>query len=109
MTADIKIGSDTVKLCGNAATAIRYKQLFHRDLLMQFKGMDIDNFEADIVKELAFVMTQQAQGADFRQVSFDDYVEWLARYEEQELLQAAASIINVWIQNTATAVQPKKK
>lgn len=109
MTADIKIGSDTVKLCGNAATAIRYKQLFHRDLLMQFKGMDIDNFEADIVKELAFVMTQQAQGADFRQVSFDDYVEWLAQYEEQELLQAAASIINVWIQNTATAVQPKKK
>lgn len=109
MTADIKIGSDTVKLCGNAATAIRYKQLFHRDLLMQFKGMDIDNFEADIVKELAFVMTQQAQGADFRQVSFDDYVDWLAQYEEQELLQAAASIINVWIQNTATAVQPKKK
>lgn len=109
MTADIKIGSDTVKLCGNAATAIRYKQLFHRDLLMQFKGMDIDNFEADIVKELAFVMVQQAQGTDFKQVSFDDYVEWLARYEEQELLQAAASIINVWIQNTATAVQPKKK
>ena len=108
MTADIQIGSDAVKLCGNAATAIRYKQIFHKDLLMQFKGMDIDNFDVDIIKELAFVMAKQAQGADFRQVSFDDFVEWLSQYEEQELLQAAASIINVWIQNTAAAVQPKK-
>lgn len=76
---------------------------------MQFKGMDIDNFDVDVIKELAFVMAQQARGADFKQISFDDYIEWLAQYEEQELLQAAASIINVWIQNTTTAVQPKKK
>lgn len=109
MTADIKIGEKSVKLCGNAATAIRYKAIFHRDLLMSFKGMSADDFDADIIKELAFVMAEQAQGADFKQVTFEDFVDWISQFEEHDLLETAAEIINVWIVNTKTSVTTKKK
>lgn len=110
MTADIKIGTESIKMCGNAATAIRYKAIFHRDLLMTFKGMsNEDNFDSNIIKELAFVMTLQARGADFKQVSFDDYVAWLEQFEESDILPSAADIINLWMTNTQAMVDAKKK
>lgn len=110
MTADVKIGSETIKMCGNAATAIRYKAIFHRDLLMTFKDMsNEENFDSNIIKELAFVMTQQAQGADFKQVSFDDYVAWLEQFEESDILPSAADIINLWMTNTQSVIDAKKK
>lgn len=109
MTADITIGGKPIKLCGNAATAIRYKAIFHRDLLMSFKGMSADDFDADIIKELAFVMAEQAQGADFKQVTFEDFVDWISQFEENDLLETAADIINVWIVNTKSSATAKKK
>lgn len=109
MTADIQIGSDTIRMCGNAATPIRYKGIFHRDLMMTFKGMTADMFEADIVKELAFVMAQQARGADWKQVTFDDYVSWLEAYEEMDILSKSAEIIALWVDNSETTVKNKKK
>ena len=109
MTADLKIGTQTLKFCGNAATAIRYKGVFHRDLLMSFKDMNENNFDTDIIKELAFIMVQQAQGTDFKQVGYDDYVAWLEQFEESDILPIAANIINLWMNNTQTMVAAKKK
>ena len=109
MTADIKFGEQTVKLCGNAATSIRFKQIFRTDLLMAFKGMSEEAFETDTIKELAFVMNKQAQGDDFKSISFDDYVEWLEGFDESEMLAAAPDIINIWMHNTQMSSKSKKK
>ena len=110
MTADVKIGSETIKMCGNAATAIRYKAIFHRDLLMTFKGMsNEENFDSNIIKELAFVMTQQAQGADFKQVSFDDYVAWLEQFEMFDVYEILPVILELWGLETKELSEPKKE
>ena len=109
MTTEIKLGDNIVKLCGNAATAVRYKQVFRNDLLMSFKGMTAEDFDTDVVKQLAFIMMQQAAGADFKQVTFDDFISWLEQFEETEVLEAAAEIIGCWLQNTKTLTKAKKK
>ena len=109
MTADVKLGEKLVKLCGNAATAVRYKQVFRNDLLMSFKGMSAEDFDVDVVKQLAFIMLKQSENADFKQVTFDDYIEWLEQYEETDILNAAADIIGCWLQNTKTLTKAKKK
>ena len=109
MTADVRLGENSVKLCGNAATAVRYKQVFHNDLLMSFKGMSAEDFDVDVVKQLAFIMFKQSETADFKQVTFEDYIEWLEQYEETDILNAAADIISCWLQNTKTLTKAKKK
>lgn len=109
MTTEILIGKTPVKLCGNAATAVRYKQIFHKDLLMSFRAMSTEDFDADIIKELAFVMQMQADGKDFKGITFDDYCEWLTQFEESEILTNAADIINTWMTNTQTMTKAKKK
>jgi len=109
MTSEVLIGSESVKMCGNAATAIRFKSVFHRDLLMSFSQMTENNLDADIVKELGFVMYLQAQGRDFNQVTFNDYCSWLEQFEEQDFLQALPSIINLWMSTTKLDAKAKKK
>ena len=109
MTAEILIGTESVKMCGNAATAIRFKSVFHQDLLMSFSKMTENNLDADIAKELGFVMHLQARGEDFNHVTFNDYCSWLEQFEEQDFLQALPSIINLWMNTTKADVKAKKK
>ena len=109
MTGVVQIGPESVKLCGNAATPVRYKQIFRKDLLISFRGMSADDFDADLIKQLAFVMVKQAEGADFKAVSFDDFIDWLEQFEETDLLQAMPEIIGLWMTNAETLAKAKKK
>lgn len=109
MTGTVKIGPASITLCGNAATPVRYKQIFHKDLLMAFKGLSAEDFDADLVKQMAFVMAMQAEGADFKAVTFDAFIDWLEQFEETDLLQAMPEIVGLWMTNTQSLVKPKKK
>lgn len=105
MTGNVVIGNETVTMCANAATAIRYKQVFNRDLLKLFnKDMDIDT-----IFELGFIMHEQAENADFNQITLDDYLEWLAGFEQMDLLNAAKEIVTLWTGTTKTESRSKKK
>lgn len=109
MTGAVKIGAASITLCGNAATPVRYKQVFHKDLLMSFRGLSDSDFDVDLVKQLAYVMAMQAEGADFKAVSFDAFIEWLEQFEETDLLQAMPEIVGLWMTNTQSLVKAKKK
>lgn len=109
MTAEITLNGETVRLTGNAATAIRYKQVFGTDLLMDFKGMTAESFDANVIKKLAFIMEKQAHGGTFNAVTFDDFCAWLERFEESDILACASDIIGAWMINTKTGVRAKKK
>lgn len=109
MTGVVQFGDKSVKLCGNAATPIRYKQVFHRDLLMSFKAMSENDFDIDTIKQAAYIMMLQAEGADFKQITSDDFIDWLCQFEESEVLNAAADIIGMWMNNTQTLTKSKKK
>lgn len=109
MTADVQLGNETVRMCGNAATAYRYQSIFHKDLLMALKGMNENNFDENVLKGLAFTMALQARGADWKQVTGDDFVTWLEQFEEVDFLSKAQEIMNVWIANAQSMVKAKKK
>lgn len=108
MTAEIRIGDKPVMMCGNAATPIRFKQVFRQDLLMNFKSMSTDDFDTDMLKQLAYIMKLQAEGTDFRAVTFDTFCEWMAGFEEMDFLEKVGEIINLWMQTTKTSVKNRK-
>ncbi len=109
MTGTIQIGDKSITFCGNAATPIRYKQVFRQDLLMSFKGMSPDGLDTDLILQLAFIMAEQAEGTDFNSVTFDAYVDWLEQFEENDILQAMPDIVNLWMNNSKASVKAKKK
>lgn len=109
MTGAVKLGDRSITFCGNAATPIRYKQVFHKDLLMSFKSMSAEDFDVDMITQLAYIMAMQAEGADFKTISFDDFIDWVSQFEQNDVLEASPDIINLWMSGSKTNVKAKKK
>lgn len=108
MTKDITIGGAVVKMSGNAATAIRFKQVFGADLLRSFSEQG-ENLDINIVLQLGYVMYLQASGSDFVGVGAGDFLTWLEGFETMDMFNAAKDIVSVWIDTNKTAVKAKKK
>lgn len=115
MYADVKIGEKVVPMLSNAATAIIYKQIFHKDLLVFMdrvnkaleKGDNVIEGMNDIILELAYVMATQAEKSGFRDKNFETYIEWLTQFEPMDIENAAAEIFGVYKLNTRTKSTPK--
>lgn len=106
----IEVGNIAVPMEANAATPIRYRMLFKKDLLTQFQAAQDDAAKvSDTIPELGFIMAMQAAKANLSAVSFDDYLEWLEQFGPLDLLNAGGEIANLYTDNTATASEPKKK
>lgn len=113
MTKTIKIGGGEVKLAANAATPLRYKQLFNKDLFKIFAAASKNEEDgialADTVSELAFIMAKQGEEADMNTLTFDEYVEWLEGYAPMDLVLVSEEVMNFYLQSTNGSVIPKKK
>lgn len=114
MTKTIKIGGGEVKLAANAATPIRYKQLFNKDLFKIFANASKDEENslslADTVSELAFIMLCQGEErSDWSSLTVDDYVGWLENYAPMDLVVASEEIMNFYLSSTNGSIVPKKK
>lgn len=137
--------TEELKMFACGTTAIRYKQLFKREILAgitsvvnmlngdQIKAvmaasddeeLDMDQVDGDtmkalldvlgsdgfsVVSEMAFVMNQQEEGAKMSMLSYDDYVDWLERFDTMTFLQNAMTIIGIYMGNRAGSVDAKKK
>ena len=97
----------TVPMLANAATPIRYKMLFGKDLLnaMMFSGGDID---IDILGRLAFVLSKQAAKANMSALSEDEYIEWLEDFDSMAFMNNAQEILSVYIGSQENASKAKK-
>lgn len=103
----------TVDLAANAATPFRFKQLFNADLLKIFqqgsKSEDDHMMLADVVTQLAFIMSKQAAGTNMSALSIEDFYEWLEDYEPLDFVVKSEEIINTYVASTMTSVDSKKK
>lgn len=125
-TADGQDESVAFKATGT--TAYRFKQLTHKDLMISItnmlnvtKGIEdtVDvaiaiagSGELESISQLAYVMHRQAEAKsinDLADLTFENYFEWLDRYDSMEFLYNAISIINVYMKNTETSSEPKKE
>lgn len=110
MYREIKIGQTSVPMSANGATPIRYRMVFGKDLLNEFQGVDNNySIAVDTISELAFIMAQAGKKADMDKLNKSVYVEWLEQFEPFDITNVAEEIIDLYMGNTATTSEVKKK
>lgn len=105
-------------LMANAATALRYKQIFHNDLLTLFANAETEKdgakyYNIDFLPELTFVMAMQARaktdkGVKLDQLSLDNMIDWLEDYDSLAIENASREILSVYLKNTDSDSEAKK-
>lgn len=110
MYREIKIGEHTVPMSANGATPIRYKMVFGKDLISEFQSIENNYALAmDTISELAFIMAQTGAKADMDKLNINIYVAWLEQFEPFDITNASEDIIDLYMSNTQTTSEVKKK
>lgn len=114
MFKKVKIGGITVPMLANGATPIRYKHIFHKDIITELQNAQNDYTKViSSMPELAFIMAKQAEAkdgkADLNLLNEDMFVEWLEQFDPMDLPLASDQIMNVYMGNNAVTSESKKK
>lgn len=108
-----------VEFLANAATPLRYKSVFKKDLLTQFANAKIDepngatSLNIDFLPELAFIMAMQARALDDKEVKLDKLnenllMDWLEGFDSFSFENKAEEILDVYYGNSETTSESKK-
>ena len=97
----------TIPMLANAATPIRYKMLFQRDLLAGIVTSD-GNFDTEVVSKLAFLMAKQAAKVDLTTLNMNQYVEWLEDFDSMAFIDNAQDILDLFIKSKNNTSKSKK-
>jgi hypothetical protein len=113
MIQTIQIGDNggELRLAANAATPLRFKQLFKLDLLKILSDLSQEN-SAELVEpitKLAYVMNMQAKGENMNALSEDGFFEWLEGFEPMDFAYASEKIMNVYLASSQPSSVAKKK
>lgn len=114
MFKEIEVGGITVPMLANGATPIRYRHVFHKDIISEFQQAQDDYSKVvNSMPELAFIMAMQAKAKD-GEVDLDlmnesTYMEWVEQFGAMDLPMASEQIVNLYLGNNATSSEPKKK
>ena len=111
MYREITIGEKVFPMKATGATPIRYKHIFHQDLLTEFASVENNYAIAiDTISKLAFIMAKSADdGVDMTKLNEDKYVEWLEDFEPFDITNSADEIIDLYLGNTKSDSEVKKK
>lgn len=114
MFKNVEIGGITVPMLANGATPIRYRHVFHKDIITEFQQAQDDYSKVvNSMPELAFIMAMQAKAQDgaidLNLLNEDKYLEWVEQFGAMDLPMASEQIINLYLGNNATSSEPKKK
>lgn len=104
-----------VPMLSHAAIPIRYKNLFHKDLMIEVAnflgegGMDDSTFSTvmDMVPQLSYVMAMAAEHTDMSKLTFDGYVAWLEGFSSETFIMHSGEIINIYYGNMKGDSKPK--
>lgn len=106
-------GEKTFRFLATGSTAIRYRQVFHHDLMVALNKLQqletSDEVDTGVVDKLAFVMNRQAEKADMTTVSSDDFLEWADQFDGAELFTNMDKIVGLYLGNKVTSSTPKKE
>lgn len=110
MYREIMIGEKSIPMKANAATPIRFRQVFHKDILKELTEAEKNTALAmDSISQLAFIMAMSGNGSDMSKLNEDTYIAWLEQFETFDLINASEAIVDVYLGNTPTTSDAKKK
>ena len=105
--AKITIDGRELEFVANAATPIRYKQVFHGDLMRIAQDTEHADYY-EMVTQLAYILNRQGEGKGFSGASVDDFCDWLDGFSSMAFVEAADDIVSVWTDSQKTKSTPKK-
>lgn len=110
MYKEIKVGEKLVPMLANAATPIRFRQVFGKNLLKYFIGEESNEEVAAMTGELAYIMAKAGEGADMNRLSIDDYISWLEGFDATDFVDPAtvSEIIKLYQGNMDMGSRAKK-
>lgn len=110
MRDKVLIGQEEVEMVANAASPHLFKTIFREDFLRESQKADPD---PDIFQKMGFVMALQASGKPTREIlnetTEDDFYAWLEQFEALDLIEASASIAQLFMTQRKPTQVPKKK
>lgn len=106
----INIGGKDVPMKANAATPIRYRQVFGENILPYFMGKASEEDAAEMVGRLAYIMARSADGTNMSTLNQEDYISWLEGFGALDFLdgQTASEILDIYQKNGETQTELKK-
>lgn len=111
MYREIKIGEMSIPMRASAATAIRYRHVFGQDIMTEFQSVGADSgLGMNALQQLAFVMACSADPSkDMNALNEESYISWLDKFEPLDFVDAAEDIIDLYMGNTKSLSEVKKK
>ena len=116
MRGTISVGSRTLELQSNAATALLYKRVFRDDLLKaltSFSTAPEDILSAvEVMERLAFIMNKQAEenlSVLCEKVKESDFLMWLSMFEESDFQDpnVLMGVLGTWNKNLVSTTDAK--
>ena len=106
----VKLGKKEVPMMANAATPIRYRQVFGKNILQYFLGNAADEETTAMVSELAYIMARAGENADMNKLNIDDYIKWLEDFGPMDFVteKNARAIMAIYQGNEGTSSTAKK-
>ena len=106
----IKVGERDVPMLATAATPIRYKQVFKKNLLPYFMGKATEEDAAEMVGELAYIMAAAASAEGSMKLTEDGYLSWLEGFDPLAFVDpiVVREIINLYQGNVTSHEEVKK-
>lgn len=117
MFAEIKLklaeGNErTVGLKAHAGIPIRYRNIFHKDLMRDITKYFADGDDAlggilDMVSQLAFVMAMSAEGKDMSILTAEDFITWVEQFSSDTFTEKSGEIISIYFGSAESDSKPK--
>ena len=111
MYREIKIGEMSIPMKATAATALRYRHVFGQDIMTEFQNVGQDTgLGMSALQQLAFIMACAADPEkDMNKLNEEAYMEWLDKFEPLDFAEAAEEVIDLYVGNTKSLSEVKKK
>ena len=107
MYKKITIDGKEMEFAANAATPFRYKKAFNSDLFAVLGNEKRAEEEGvEVVTKLAYVMHNQAEGADMNKLNEEGFITWLEGFSAMAFINVADEILNVYMDSTKGTSTP---
>ena len=105
-------GDKTFKFLATGSTAIRYRQVFHQDLMVVLNKLQqlekSDDVDTGVVDRLAYIMNMQAEKQDMNALNNDLFIGWADQFDGMELFKNMDKIVGLYLGNKFSGSSQKK-